>query len=266
MKPGAALAVAVLVGLATLPARAQVPREGSLDPDATYRTPKHFAFELKFGPYTPRIDSEFAGQTGPYARYFGGKSGLMTRLELEYQVFQRFGSAAVGLGLGYFTKNGHSFPCMAGGGIDAPCQADYTVTSGDTTSLSLLPIELLGIYRFDVLALRYRIPVVPYGKIGLTYTFWWVTKGNGKVASVTNASGGSDNGRGGQFGLSFIGGVAFMLDALDPGSGRELDGALGINHTYLFWEWGWHGAEGLGASHPLKVGDSTWVAGLAFEF
>jgi hypothetical protein len=261
--------VVALVALASLPAAAQLPGPGSggVEPEQTYATPKHFAFEAKFGPYKPSIDSEFSGQTGPYSRYFGG-SGLMSQFELDWQFFQKFGSISVGLSLGYFTKSGKSYPCFAGTGTTSgvACEPDFSTKAGDSTSINVLPLAFLAVYRFDVLALRYRVPVVPYVKGGLTYSFWWINKGNGKVASVTNADGSKDNGRNGQFGLTFTGGVSLMLDAFDTGAGRELDGALGINHTYIFWEWQWTGADGFGAKSALHIGDSTWLAGLAFEF
>ena len=36
-----------------------------------YKTPQRFAFELRFGPYTPDVDSEFDGARHPYQDYFG---------------------------------------------------------------------------------------------------------------------------------------------------------------------------------------------------
>jgi hypothetical protein len=264
--------VAALLLLVAAPAAAQLPGPLSgpgVEPEKTHASPKWFEFEVKFGPYKPNIDDEFkgSGQMGPYARYFGG-SGLMSRFEIDWQFFQKFGSAAVGFELGYFTKSGKSYPCFAGTGTASgvACEPDFSVKAGDSTSISILPLSLLAVYRFDVLGLRYRVPIVPYVKLGITYSIWWVDKGNGKVASVTKSDGSKDNGRNGQFGLAVVGGVALMLDAFDPGAGRELDGALGINHTYLFWEWNWSGADGFGAKHALKIGDSNWLAGLSFEF
>jgi hypothetical protein len=259
--------VCAVVALAALPAAAQLPGpgQGGIEAEKSYASPKHFAFEAKFGPYKPSIDGEFSGGTRPYSQYFGG-SGLMSQLEIDFQFFQKFGSIGVGLGLGYFTKSGKSYVCQAGTITGTTCQPDLATKSGDSTSINVLPLALLAVYRFDVLALRYRVPVVPYVKGGLTYSFWWITKGNGKVSSVTNPDGTKENGRNGQFGIALTAGAALMLDAFDPGAGRELDGALGINHTYLFWEWQWTGADGFGAKTALRIGDSTWLAGLAFEF
>ncbi|HEY3360007.1 MAG TPA: MXAN_2562 family outer membrane beta-barrel protein [Polyangia bacterium] len=256
------LALLALAGAAR-PAAADEP--AAITEEPSYASPQRFAGEIKFGPYRPNIDSEFAGGVGPYKRFFGGNSGLLMAYELDVQLYQKFGTAAVGLGLAYFSKSSHSFPCQSGSGVG--CVPDLTRAAGDETSLQILPLSLLGIYRFDWAANKYRVPLVPYVKFGLTYSFWWVNKGNGKVSQVTEPGGAVDSGRGGQFGLTASFGAALRLDAIDPGAGRELDGQLGINHTYVFWEWNWWGADGLGQKSPaLKIGDSNWLAGLAFEF
>jgi hypothetical protein len=251
-----------LLALCARPAAAQdLP---PLNAEQSYASPQYFMGEIKFGPYRPNIDSEFASGSWPYQRFFGNSSGLLMAYELDYEFFQKLGTAAVGFGLAYWTKSAHTFPCASGSGIT--CEVTPGATpSGDTTSLQILPLSLLAIYRFDWAADNYRIPIVPYAKFGLTYSFWWIDKGNGKVSSVT-VDGRTENGRGAQFGLTATFGAALQLDALDPGAGRELDGQLGINHTYLFWEWTWWGADGLGSKNALHIGDSNWLAGLSFEF
>ena len=252
------LALAVLVALAARPAVAQPLGEES------YVSPQNFAAEVKFGPYTPNIDGEFATSPGPYARYFGNDSGLMMQYTFEYQFLRRFGALGAGLGLGYWSKSGKAFACKSGSGLS--CVPDFTKTTGDDTSLQILPLSLFLVYRFDWPAEQFRFPLVPYGKFGLTYTFWWADKGNGKVSDVILASGATEHGRGAQLGLTAALGAALMLDIFDPGAGHELDSTLGINHTYLFWEWVWSGADGLGSNTALHVGASSWLAGLAFEF
>ena len=57
-----------------------------------------------------------------------------------------------------------------------------------------------------------------------------------------------------------------MLDIIDLGSARELDSETGINHTHVFVEYVKYEASGLGQKNKLHVGDSTWLAGLLFEF
>ena len=51
--------------------------------------------------------------------------------------------------------------------------------SGDTTALNIVPLSIMAVYRFDYLALRYKIPFVPYFKIGLAYYVWWIENGGG---------------------------------------------------------------------------------------
>jgi len=208
---------------------------------ASYQSPRRFLFELRFGSYTPAIDSEFNGAT-PYDSIFHG-AGLLFGGELEVELFQRFGTLSVGGRLGYFTK---SAPALL--------KEDPTKTSATETSISILPMAILAIYRFDYLAQRWRVPLIPYAKFGFNYNVWWITKA------------GSDTVKGGTFGWEFHAGGAFLLDVLEPNAAKTLDVELGINHTYLFFEYSLYRADNFGSSTALHVGDSTWTAGLALEF
>jgi hypothetical protein len=220
------------------------------------RSPQHWAFELRFGPYSPDVDSELDGAT-PHRTYFGEARRLMSQLELDYQFFHGFGSLAVGASIGYFRENAGAF-------VVPPPGAQPTDRSADNTRLSLYPISLLLIYRMDEAARRLRLPLVPYGKLGLNYTFWSIYDGNGDVAEAEKPM--SGRGRGGTGGWQASAGVAFMLDVIDPGAARELDGEIGVNHTYVFVEATKVAADGLGKKGVLHVGDTTWMAGLMFEF
>src|SRR5579862_2735070 len=67
-------------------------------------SPRAWNFELRFGPYRPDVDSEFAdrGSTArPYAQTFGSSRHLMTELEIDRQVLHRGGTWAVGVGIGH---------------------------------------------------------------------------------------------------------------------------------------------------------------------
>ena len=55
------------------------------------------------------------------------------------------------------------------------------------------------------------------------------------------------------------------MDVLDTRA-KNLDESAGINHTYLYAEWMLAAYSGIGQQNALRVGTSTWVAGLAFEF
>ena len=221
-----------------------------------FHSPQRWALDLRMGPFLPNVDSEFEGGAAPYREFFGRKRSILTQIGLEYQVFQRFGTLAVGGTVGYFTKKARAF-------VDPTNGSRPTERSGDTTRLSAYPFSASLIYRMDVAARRYGFPIVPYGKLGLNYSVWTVYNGNNTVASG-EAFGG--RGRGGTLGWHGSLGVSFLLDVLDMGSAREFDRDMGVNHTYAFFELTHIDAKGLGQKNKLHLGGDTWLVGLLFEF
>jgi hypothetical protein len=215
-----------------------------------YKTPQRFAYELTFGPYKPDIDGEFHGARTPYADYFGSGQHLLIRTELDYQFLHRFGSLAAGFGLGYFSVTG-----------TAPVASGTGALSGDQSNLKVVPLSLSAVYRFDVLLEQRKIPLVPFAKLGLDWAYWQNTDGNGNIA----ASGGG-HARGGTWGWHAGGGVALMLDFIDPDAARDFDNDLGVNHTGLTFEYYHSDISGLGQSGQLHVGDDNWTLGLVLEF
>jgi hypothetical protein len=246
-------AFALLLVLAPASARAQaILHDEEVAPPQDFRSPQHWAIELRLGPYTPNIDSEFGGdaEQRPHRLYFGTKQRLMFQGELDYQFFRRFGSAALSAQVGYFSEK-----------AKALTEADG-MPSNDDTSLTLVPLALGVVYRLDEAARRWKIPIVPYGKIGLGYTFWSIDNGNGDTAR--SPLGGK--GRGATTGWYGAAGLAFLLDILDSSASRSLDSDAGVNHTYLFLEGAHYDLSGFGKKNALRVGDTTWFAGLMFEF
>lgn len=201
--------VAALALAAALPAAAQ-----------PSPSPRWGAFEMSFSGYRPNIDAEFGGRAAPYQAAFGGKHNAMLRADLAYSLLVDYGSLDLGFGIGYWEKYGHGFdPASLGGG-----------PSSDSTALKIIPTRLSLTYRFDVLANQFRwLPLAPYARFSLDRYNWWVNKGSGDTANASGKSGyGATNG------YSISGGVAFLLDAIDPTLAREMDRDTGINHTYLF--------------------------------
>jgi hypothetical protein len=249
---GLLLLIPPLLAFAPRPAAAQA----ILRDEGDYRSPQHFALELRLGPYTPDVDGEFAG-TGraPHAEYFGKKPRLLGQIELDYQFFHLFGSAAVGVSIGYFNESARAFAEPAPGQPAAE-------RAGDETELTLVPVALSLVYRFDVAARRWNVPLIPYGKAGLNYTLWSIYDGNDNIARSVSGPG---RGRGGTAGWHVAAGVSFLLDVIDPGAARELDAEIGVNHTHVFVELTRIEASGLGQARKLHVGDTTWFAGLLFE-
>lgn len=230
------------------------------EPEVWRGTPREFAIEARFGLYAPDVDSEFGGSdAGPHAFIFGNSKRPMWQLEFDWEILQAFGTLAVGGVVGYYKENAKA--CKLEGLQDDP-NADMGCTrSGDNTSLRLIPFAALVLYRFDVLAERWKIPLVPYGKMGLNYTLWQVTDGNGNTPSA-----GGGKGAGGTLGWQASVGISLQLDWLDPGAARGFDADAGVNHTYAFFELAHIDSSGLGGKNALRVGDSTWFAGLMFEF
>ena len=219
------------------------------------RSPRTMAMEFHIGPYSPDIDSGLSNGATPQQTVFGTSTHLLYQLEVDYDLLKSFGTLAVGAGIGYFHETAKAF-------VGTPDGVSTGVRSADETSLRLIPTFLLAVYRMDVLAERWNVPLVPYAKAGLNYTFWKVTDGNGDVATLTQGG----RGAGGTAGWQASAGLAFQLDILDPASMRELDSESGLNHMYAFCEYAHVDASGLGVSSRLHVGDNTWSAGLLLEF
>lgn len=245
--------VAAGILLASAPAAAQLVVQNA---SPRFASPQRFALELRLGPYSPDIDEEFGGAKTPHEDYFGDDTRLMFQLEFDWQVYRHpaVGSVGIGAAAGFFREKADS-PFNASDEPNAP-------RSGDRSRLSLFPLAALAVYRADQLWRLWTIPLVPYGKLGLNYTFWNIYDGNDLIAE----SPGGGRGRGGTLGWQAALGLSLVLDIIDLGSARELDSETGINHTHVFVELVKYEASGLGQKNKLRVGDTTWLAGLLFEF
>jgi hypothetical protein len=152
-------------------------------------------------------------------------------------------------------KSGHSF--MTDENTGEPTDE----RSEDSTSFRMFPLSLSAVYRVTQLADSTVIPLVPYGRVGLSYYIWRFTKGNGNVASV-----GEDEAFGATLGWQASVGLAIRADRLDDEAARSLRSDLGVEHAGFFVELTYADVSGLGQSNKLHVGDLTWAAGINFEF
>src|SRR5689334_11118380 len=84
-------------------------------------SPRSMFFEAKLSPFTPALDRPFMAlpeAQRPYFAVFGGGPMLLGEIEIEYQFFQKFGSLAGGLSVGYAEKYGKSIDAITGEKVD----------------------------------------------------------------------------------------------------------------------------------------------------
>ncbi|MCA9599387.1 MAG: hypothetical protein KC776_39035 [Myxococcales bacterium] len=212
-----------------------------------YESPQNAAFELRFGPYRPKVDEEFSNAT-PFDDTFGSSKRYMLGIEVDWQALRipMFGTLGPGLGWGYTHF-----------GADA-LLADGSGRSAQGTSLAIMPMYLVGVLRVDVLARETPVPLVPYAKAGFGYALWWAGDGDG-----TSRDDNGLIGRGHSYGFQYALGGMLLLDAFDRTSAVEVDNNTGVNNTYFFLEW-YNSFLGDG-SDQMHVGSNTWMLGLALE-
>ena len=236
------LLLAVLVGAGTLlatPAQAESPRTSSVD--------------VRFGLYEPGIDSEFGNTTKatPYADVMGD-SAWAKSFNIDWRLLHGFGELGAGMGFSWWTQDGKSK------------SLDGTATD-DTNQLMVIPVTLDVVYRFDVLAKHWNFPLIPYGRAGLVYAFWWSFDGTDEVSEYVGVDGKPRKGEGGVAGLHWAGGVRLLLDVFEPQAGKSFDIELGVNHSYLFVEFQRMSINNFGDSKALDLSDDVLWFGLAFD-
>jgi hypothetical protein len=205
------------------------------------------ALELRFGRYVPEVDSKVNGT--PFQDSFGNANRYIFGAEIDWQLLRvpHFGTIAPGLGWSY-TR------------FSAPARfADGSGVSGSDTRISIMPMYLVCVARADVISRDFKIPLVPYAKLGFGYGMWWSSDGQ-RSAVVDGVKG-----RGGSYGLTYALGGMFLLDVLAPDDAKSADGITGINNSYIFAEWFRPQLDGFGSNKVLDIGSSSWVLGIALE-
>ena len=230
-------------------------------------SPQRFALEIKFGPYLPDVDSRYTDTGfGPYATIYGRtddtgvtiddpRKGVFSVFSFEWQFFHIGGPLSLGTSLGYFRDSADAL-------IDEPVEeGESTRSAADKTVFHVVPLTLLLGYRFELLADRFRVPLVPYARGGIAHGFWIEKKG-GQL--VTNEAG--QQSRGSSWGWQVNLGLMLRLDFIERASAVDLDRLTGINHTYIFGEWQFSRLDSFGSDKAMSIGDDTFLIGLAIEF
>lgn len=235
--------------LATAPATAALAQQSGLAEAApSLDSARDFYLEFNGGKFRPAVDGQSGLSGTPYKDIFGRNQMWVFGAEFDYEIWQGFGTVAAGLAADYAVVYGHGI--VAKTGEAAP----------DVTSLNTLPVRLLAVYRFDLLARRWGIPLIPFGKVGLAYTFWWVTNGDGSIASF-----GNEQALGGKWGYELAGGLALELNFIDPWLSRELDQEFGVNSVTVQAQFMRVSADNFGKP-GMDLSANTWMFGLGFEF
>ncbi len=214
---------------------------------------------LRAGPYTPAIDPQFTENDGtgpaPYAAMFGTKYAITPMFDVDRIIWRGFGQVAVGGSFGYMGKTAKAF--AAGSDPNDPMR---TRATGDTNTFRLLPLAAVATYRFTYLDEAYHIPIVPYVRGGLAYYVWWVKAPNGNIAKV-----GTNKAAGASAGFQAAIGVSLRAERIDPDAASSMQEG-GIEHAGFYAELSTAKVDGFGSESKLAVGDTTWFAGIDFEF
>lgn len=245
-------------------ASAQDDRVDTLGPlrHHNFESPQNFAIELRFSSFKPNVDSDpnLNGCT-PFVDIFGSGSSLLAGLEFDWEALRipHVGTIGPGAGVGYVSFSGNA--PYSGTSTAGKCVTSSGQASGESTSLNIYPMYLVGVFRADGLWKDFGVPIIPYAKLGGAFALWQATNTLG--TSVFN----STKGQGYSLGTQVAIGIAFNLNVLDPYAAREFDESMGVNSTLAFAEWTSSNINGLGfQSDPLRVGGTSWTFGIAWEF
>src|SRR4029078_13604932 len=131
----------------------------------------------------------------------------------------------------------------------------------------LIPLELSATYRLTTLDDNYGIPVVPFIRGGLAYYIWWVTTPTGHYARYcpNGPTTCGEKALGASLGLQGAIGLSIRAERIDPWASMSMQNS-GVQHAGIYAELSLAKVDGFGSDTNLSVGDTTWFAGVDFEF
>lgn len=245
-------AAGIALGLLLLGSTARA-EEAMEDPSAPVErkpSPEWFRIEFQTGPFNPNPDQGLS--TGVYSKIFPKKNNLLSKLSFHVNFFGALGHASVGVSAGVWQAQGHAL------------QEDHVTPAGDKETLTLYPITPMLGYRADFIYTKWKLPLVPYGKIGYGFTYFADEK-NGKTREdIDPATGKKIYSWGWAAGLEWAAGIEFPLDFFDPRRAANMDESYGINSTGLFAEYSYSYWKGLHGGLPL--GGGAWAGGVYLAF
>ncbi len=179
------------------------------------RSPQHNAFSFRFGSLTlSNLYNSAAGYS--YEDIYGGGSAITLFGDWEWQFFKSAGKLAlkVGSGLSYAQGNGR---WEQGSPNDTPDKQPL-----EKYSFYILPNNVAITYRADYF---HNQIIVPYGEGGIDYFTFGELRDDG------------DFKYGGALAWHIAGGLALLLDWINPQTMIVLDREEGINHMYFVAEY-----------------------------
>lgn len=203
-------------------------------------SPQRFALALRFGPYSPDVDSELGG-SGPFQTYFGGDARVLGGFELDIDVYvlRNVGRVGVGFGAAATHFGGHA-------------RTAENTASSESTGLTVFPMWLTAFVRIDALPRLISVPLVFTARFGLENDIWLVDTASDESPSGTT------------FGYRWALGLWLELDMFERRAARAMDENYGINHSYIVFDiWGAE-MDGFGDGTSLILSDVSWTLGLAF--
>lgn len=210
--------------------------------------PTHFHVEVRFAPYSPRVDEEPSLTRPVFEEFFGGNPKFYFGLELDWLplYIPYVGSIGAGFGWGWTRASGNTR------------LADGSEAEDVTTALTIFPMHASGIIRLDGLVRDLHIPIVPYGKIGFGFAPWDVSAPSDNTVNGVSANGLS-------WGLHAAVGGAIALNGFDQAAAMTMKEETGIRFAYIWAEWM---GDFLGefSDDQMYVGTSTVALGIGLDF
>lgn len=226
-----------VIGIAALPGAASAQhfddRSAGLVDDI--ESDETWALEFRIGTYQPNAGAAFN-------TFFKDDTGPLLAFEIDFlplEIHDWF-DAGISFGFGWSQYVGRAVTSTG------------AANSTEETSLTLYPMPVTAVIRFDALSRQLNIPLLVTGKLGAEFVIW--NSGTGAISDATNMTIGV------HWGVQF----ALELDIFNRRAARALDEVWGINHSFLFFE-----LFGSGAHTNLDVSPIdgvAWSAGLGFLF
>jgi len=238
----------------------------------------HWNAEIKVGPYLPSIDDANytlgPNEKPPFEEMFRNKTILFYNFELQRFFLFPEGQLGATASAGFMGVSANSLAVDSSGNVIRDANGVPERAPGNKTRFRMMPFSVGAVYRLTALDDRWGIPVIPYGKLGLSYYLWWVRDPNDKLARAqkdamcdpTMGDCPTTRALGASIGWQGSVGIDIRAERLDSSAELGLRNELGVEHAGFFIELLYANVDHFGAKDRLNVGDTTWQAGISFEF